>query len=78
MKDQKEKVKEPFSPEATPNPPQIIDPSRGAEQGETEQPLKTQPKNQQSEQKPDQQSKAQPKKKLPGESETEIDDETTI
>jgi hypothetical protein len=77
MKDQKDKVKEPFPPEATPNPPQIIDPSKESDQGKSKQPLKTQPKNQQAGHKSDQ-SKSQPKKKLLGESETEIDDETTI
>ena len=76
MKNQKDKVKEPFSPEATPNPPQIIDPSRENERGEGKQPIKTDPKNQQEEKKD--RSQESPKKKLLGESETEIDDETTI
>ena len=39
MKNDKNKVKEPFPPEQTPNPPQIIDPSRKNERGENEPPV---------------------------------------
>jgi hypothetical protein len=78
MNDKKEKnIKEPFPPDQTPNPPQIIDPSRANEQGEGQKPLKTDPKNQASENKGTGNAKSGSKKLL-GESETEIDDETTI
>jgi hypothetical protein len=76
MKDEKKNIKEPYAPESTPNPPQIIDPSRQNEQGERDQPLKTQPTNHDGEHKNN--NKPAPKKKLLGESEIEIDDETTI
>lgn len=39
MKNEKTKIKEPYSPENTPNPPQIIDPSQKNERNENEQPI---------------------------------------
>jgi hypothetical protein len=70
----KKKIEEPFDPERTPEPPQLKDPSmrRNEGQGDSSGPAgdkrsnenKTKPKDE--------------KPKLLGESETEIDDETTI
>jgi hypothetical protein len=39
MKQDKNKIKEPYPPEKTPNPPQIIDPSKRNEQNENDQPV---------------------------------------
>lgn len=80
MENEKE-IKEPFKPENTPNPPQIIDPNkRNDEPGENE-PVKAEKKSK-PEQQPDRKN-AKPgdvekNEKLLGESETEITDETTI
>lgn len=88
MKQDKNKIKEPYDPEHTPNPPQDIDPSQRKERGEKEAPVENrqqenrgpaaQPKQKgkPEEEKPDQ--KKQEKPKLMGESPIEIDDETTI
>jgi hypothetical protein len=77
MKQDKNKIKEPYSPEHTPNPPQIIDPSLPKERNERDEPVENRGKDKQQgtdSQKP----KKEKKPKLLGESETEIDDETTI
>lgn len=39
MKDDRKDIKEPYSPENTPNPPQIIDPSQKHEQNENDAPV---------------------------------------
>jgi hypothetical protein len=73
MKRDKNKIQEPYPPEHTPSPPQTVDP-RGTP-GKAEQ----QPAGKANEQKPEpDKNKKQEKPKLLGESETEIDDETTI
>ena len=41
MKQQKTKIEEPYSPEKTPNPPQIIDPSIPNEQNKNDTPVET-------------------------------------
>jgi hypothetical protein len=80
MEDEKNKIKEPFTPENTPNPPQIIDPNKRNDEPTEKNPMKTSKgpaseKTERANQKP-----AEPRKeeKLLGESETEITDETTI
>ena len=87
MDNKKDKIKEPYSPEQTPNPPQVIDPNRMNEQGEKQRPVENKqgaanradPKNENQSNRKDA-DKDQNKKgeKLLGESETEIDDEATI
>ena len=39
MKDERKNIREPYQPENTPNPPQIIDPSKGNEEGNREAPV---------------------------------------
>lgn len=76
MKEDKKKIKEPYHPEHTPPPPQIIDPSMRKERNEPDEPVEGR-KNEKRQ--PDSgQKKKEEKPKLLGESETEIDDETTI
>ena len=85
MENKKDKIKEPYPPEQTPNPPQVIDPNRRNEEGEREAPVENKqgsrndPRNEgeQVGRKPDNEENEK-KEKLLGESETEIDDETTI
>jgi hypothetical protein len=79
MEDDK-KIREPFTPENTPNPPQIIDPNKRNDEANEKAPRKTakpsaENKPERQDQKPDRSEK---KEKLLGESETEITDETTI
>jgi hypothetical protein len=67
------KVKEPYTPESTPTPPQTIDPSRKPEEelkNNREEPVKKG-----NAEKPGETKEG---KKLLGESETEVTDETTI
>jgi hypothetical protein len=45
MKDKSKNIKEPYTPENTPNPPQIIDPSRKNEQNENDAPVENKPRN---------------------------------
>jgi hypothetical protein len=71
MEQTKGKYNEPFKPEDTPNPPQNMHP--GVPENE-QMPTK----NRDQKQKPEQKKGDGPKEKLLGESETEIDDETTI
>lgn len=82
MKKDKNKIREPYNPEHTPNPPQIIDPSKKKERNEDdpaiEEAREDQPKSMRQDKR--QNEIAQTKKesgKLLGD-ETEIDDETTI
>jgi hypothetical protein len=77
MKQDKNKIKEPYPPENTPSPPQIIDPNQRKERNEDDMPIENRQKNNAGgENKSTQKGKEKPK--LLGESETEIDDETTI
>jgi hypothetical protein len=39
MKNDKNKIQEPYKPENTPNPPQIIDPSVKKERNENDEPI---------------------------------------
>ncbi len=86
MENDKNKNQEPFRPEETPNPPQIVDPNRPHEQGERKEPVKSEGRQNtrggtgQPAKEFEQPEKAQKEegKKLLGESETEITDETTI
>jgi hypothetical protein len=67
----KNKIREPFPPEHTPGPPQVLDPTQQNKKQETQKP----------ENKKDDKNKKQPQKdsgKRLGESPMEIDDETTI
>jgi hypothetical protein len=71
METNKHQYKEPFKPEDTPTPPQSMHPGPPAEQDKKsppEPPVDSSKKE----------KKPEPKKKLLGESEIEIDDETTI
>jgi hypothetical protein len=77
MAQDKNKIKEPYSPENTPSPPQIIDPSLQNERNEDDKSIENRQKNTTSGENKSTQKK-QDKPKLLGESETEIDDETTI
>lgn len=79
MKNEKE-IKEPYRPEDTPNPPQIIDPNRPNNEAGDKGPVKAERKSpakqsDKKETKPDDDSTSE--KRL-GESESEITDETTI
>lgn len=53
MEQDKKKIREPYTPEGTPQPPQIIDPSGKNEKNEKDPPVKTK-----TEQKPDADKKA--------------------
>jgi hypothetical protein len=44
MEDDKKRIKEPFAPEDTPAPPQIIDPSSRKERGENDRPVENRQK----------------------------------
>jgi hypothetical protein len=79
MKDEKE-IKEPFKPENTPNPPQIIDPNKRNDEPGEKEPVKAQKKSTPDEQSTRKNMKpgdSEKKEKLLGD-ETEITDETTI
>jgi hypothetical protein len=80
MENEKE-IKEPFKPENTPNPPQIIDPNKQNDGPEEKAPLKAEKKStpdHKSDPKSTKPGDGLKKEKLLGESETEITDETTI
>jgi hypothetical protein len=81
MENEKNKIKEPFTPDNTPNPPQIIDPNKRNDEPSGKAPMKVE-KSPSAQEKSDRknQKPSSPKKeeKLLGESETEITDETTI
>jgi hypothetical protein len=72
MKNQKNKSKEPFPPENTPTPPQVMDASKDPIPPKDEIPGGDQKVEKK------QTEKSGEKKKLLGESPLEIDDETTI
>lgn len=76
-KNDRRKVKEPFPPHHTPHPPQIMNPDSDKERIEKGSGVKNE-QNKKEERKPAQNQEKPEKKKLPGESEIEIDDETTI
>jgi len=48
MEDEKNKIKEPYPPEETPHPPQIIDPSLDKERGENDRPVENRKKTESS------------------------------
>lgn len=79
MKDERKNVQEPYRPESTPTPPQVIDPSRhpgeNDSSNEKQQGKNATPSNEKEQRKNE---KGEAKEKLLGESPTEIDDETTI
>lgn len=81
MEDDRKKIKEPYPPEQTPSPPQIIDPSGRKERNEDDMPIedKKQPKAKHPSEKPaeDDNRKSEERPKMLGD-ETEIEDETTI
>lgn|GEM_PF-3930228 len=72
MKDKKEKHREPYRPEDTPNPPQIIDP-----QGEREKENPVEGKSASERRKPDPEASKDGKQHLLSD-ESDIEDETTI
>jgi hypothetical protein len=72
----KNKSREPFPPSHTPEPPQVMDTSVQPESG-TKESEQARLANDQSKQDKNNQKKTD-KKKAPGESGSEIDDETTI
>jgi hypothetical protein len=76
MEKNKNKNREPFPPENTPQPPQVMDTRHAPERDEkkSEESNSTVPKGDSNKRPED----AKGKKKLLGESPTEIDDETTI
>jgi hypothetical protein len=78
MEQDKKKIKEPYPPENTPSPPQIIDPSGRKEKNEDDRPIEGRPQNQKETDRQPVKKDQEKTKKLLGESETEIDDETTI
>ena len=80
MENEKE-IKEPYRPENTPNPPQIIDPNRRPDESTEKEQVKAEKKSspdQQPDRKNTKPGESEKKEKLLGESETEITDETTI
>lgn len=79
MKDERKNVQEPYRPESTPTPPQVIDPSRHPGENDTsneEHHVKNSSPSADKDQRKNEKAEAQ--EKLLGESPTEIDDETTI
>jgi hypothetical protein len=70
----KKKIEEPFDPQNTPEPAQVMDPNKRKE----EQDKRNSPANTAGQSQQPQKQKDEAKPKLLGESETEIDDETTI
>ena len=80
MEKEKE-IKEPYKPENTPTPPQIIDPNRRPEEPSDKEPVKAEKKStpdQERDRKNAKPGESENKEKLLGETETEITDETTI
>ena len=74
MKDERKNIREPFQPENTPNPPQIIDPSKRNEEGKREAPIE----NKQSDKGNSQSENPKLEKpKKQGENEPDIQGETT-
>jgi hypothetical protein len=80
MKDERKNIKEPYHPDNTPNPPQIIDPSKGKERNEPEAPVENKQRGKAESQSKTQQPQAkndQQKPKQVGDA-PDIQDETTI
>jgi len=80
MENEKDKVREHYSPEHTPNPPQTVDPSLRKERNEPDKPVES-PEGSDRRKPSDEdekKEKAGEGEKRLGESETEINDETTI
>jgi hypothetical protein len=75
MKDERKNIKEPYQPDHTPNPPQIIDPSKPNEDSKKESPVENKRRDESDKQ--SENPKLEKPKKL-GESEPDIHDETTI
>ena len=75
MKDERKNIKEPYQPGHTPNPPQIIDPSKPNEDGKKESPVENKRRDESDKQ--SENPKLEKPKNL-GESEHDIHDETTI
>jgi hypothetical protein len=71
----KDKIREPFRPEQTPNPPQIVDPNLKNERNERSAPTNSKKNNKPAEKQENQKVKDTGKRL--GDP-TEIDDETTI
>ena len=82
MEKAKNKIREPFEPEDTPNPPQIIEPNSGRQREnpiENKERAKQKPDHKESaKQKPDDPETGKIKKPHLPEGETEINDETTV
>lgn len=76
MADDKNKIREPFPPEQTPNPPQIIDPSQKKERGEPDKPIES-PESERKDDRNPSQGEDRKEKKLLNE-DADINDETTI
>lgn len=76
--DDNKKIKEPYPPEQTPTPPQVIDPSVRKERNEPAEPLSAKKRDEGTNEKRKEPGTGESKEKLLGESPTEIDDETTI
>ncbi len=78
--DKEKNIKEPYRPEDTPNPPQIIDPNRRNDEPDEKSPMRGEKKSPtgQHEENDSKPAESEKKEKLLGESETEITDETTI
>ena len=80
MEKNKEKSREPFPPENTPQPPQVMDASKPPEGSkEKQQPnASAEPSGRQKKKEEKEDGKEEGKEKRLGESPIEIDDETTI
>lgn len=79
MENEKNKIKEPFAPQDTPEPPQIKDPNRRTDEPSQKEPMNAKsPAPEKADEKKSSPGKEKKGEKLLGESETEITDETTI
>lgn len=78
MENDKNKIKEPFTPENTPNPPQIIDPNKRNDEPAEKTPMKTDkgPSAKEKSERKNQKPASPAKEAKVGESESEISDET--
>ena len=75
MKDERKNIKEPFHPENTPNPPQIIDPNKRNETNDKDAPIENK-QRQENEKRESGNSKGEKPKQV-GDA-PDIHDETTI
>jgi hypothetical protein len=78
MKDERKNIKEPYSPENTPNPPQIIDPSRKKEHNEDEVSVENKQETRSSMVKKEEPKIEKKSSEKAGGFETDIQDDTTI